>query len=238
MKKLSTVAVLISSLFATVATAEQITDKTFIDESSYAVGVLMGKQIEEIVSSQKEEINYDTARILEGVQDTLNGKLSLSDEQVGERLQNLSLKLSEIQKAKAEKAGAEAKAKGDAYRAAYAKEKGVKTTQSGILYKIEKQGEGLAPKPEDAVKVHYTGKLIDGTVFESSKERSDQPIAFRLNQLIPGWVEGIQLIKKGGKIQLVLPPELAYGDQGQGEVPANSTLIFDIELFDVIPAEK
>lgn len=237
MKKLSTVAVLISSLFATVATAEQITDKTFIDESSYAVGVLMGKQIEEIVSSQKEEISYDTARILAGVQDTLNGKLSLSDEQVGERLQNLSLKLSELQKAKAEKAAAEAKAKGDAYRAAYAKEKGVKTTPSGILYKIEKQGEGLAPKPEDTVKVHYTGKLIDGTVFDSSNERG-QPIEFKLNQLIPGWVEGIQLIKKGGKIQLVLPPELAYGDQGAGEIPANSTLIFDIELLDVTPAEK
>lgn len=237
MKKLSSVAVLISSLLASVAMAEQITDKTFIDESSYAVGVLMGKQIEDIVNSQKDDINYDTARILAGVQDTINGKLTLSDEQIADRLQALSVKLAEIQKAKADKIAAEAKAKGDAYRADYAKQKGVKSTESGILYKIEKQGEGQTAKPEDTVKVHYVGKLVDGTEFDSSYERG-QPLEFKLNQLIPGWVEGIQLIQKGGKIQLVLPPELAYGNQATGKIPANSTLIFDIELLDIIPAEK
>ncbi|MDG6895203.1 FKBP-type peptidyl-prolyl cis-trans isomerase [Volucribacter amazonae] len=237
MKKLSSVALLVTTLFSANLMAQQITDKTFIDDSSYALGVAMGKQLEDMVDSQKDVIQFDTSRILAGVEDSLQGKVSLSDQEVGERLQALTNRLAEIEQAKLEKAAIEAKQQGDEYRANYAKQKDVKQTASGLLYKIEKQGEGISAKPEDTVKVHYVGKLIDGTEFDSSVKRG-QPVEFKLDQLIPGWVEGIQLIKKGGKIELVLPPELAYGDQATGNIPANSTLIFDIELLDVIPAKK
>ena len=89
-------------------------------------------------------------------------------------------------------------------------------------------------KPTDLVKVHYTGKLPDGTVFDSSVERG-QPAEFKLDQVVPGWTEGLQLVKKGGKIELVLPPQLAYGEQGTGPIPPNSTLHFDVEVLDVTP---
>ena len=237
MKKLSTAALLVSMTFSSVVLANAITDKKFIDESSYALGVAMGKQVEEMVSSQKEIIQFDTARILAGVEDTVKGNLKLSDEEVGKQLQTLTEKLAEIEKEKAEEVAKEAKAKGEAYRAEFAKKDGVKKTESGILYRIEQAGTGDTPKPEDTVKVHYTGKLVDGTEFDSSHKHG-QPIEFKLNQLIPGWVEGIQLIKKGGKIELVLPPELAYGEQAAGQIPPNSTLHFDIELLDVTPAKK
>lgn len=237
MKKLSSVALLVTSLFSAHVMAEQITDKTFIDDTSYALGVAMGKQLEDMVASQKEVIQFNTSRILAGVDDSLQGKVTLSDQEIGERLQALSTKLAEIEKAELEKAGEEAKKQGDEFRANYAKQAGVKQTSSGLLYKIEKEGEGVSPKPEDTVEVHYVGKLVDGTEFDSSVKRG-QPVEFKLDQLIPGWIEGLQLIKKGGKIELVLPPELGYGDQAGWQLPPNSTLIFDIELLDVKPAEK
>nr|WP_243389241.1 FKBP-type peptidyl-prolyl cis-trans isomerase [Conservatibacter flavescens] len=223
--------------FSGIALANTISDKKFIDESSYAVGVVMGKQVEEMVSSQKDIIQFDTARILAGVEDTVKGNLKLSDEDISKQLQALTEKLAELEKVKAEEAAKEAKAKGDEYRTAFEKQDGVKKTASGILYRIVEAGNGESPKPEDTVKVHYVGKLVDGTEFDSSHKHG-QPIEFKLNQLIPGWIEGIQLIKKGGKIELVLPPELAYGDQAAGQIPPNSTLHFDIELLDIVPEKK
>ena len=103
------------------------------------------------------------------------------------------------------------------------------------MYKIENAGKGDAIKATDTVKVHYTGKLPNGKVFDSSVERG-QPVEFQLNQVIKGWTEGLQLVKKGGKIQLVIAPELGYGEQGAGaSIPPNSTLIFDVEVLDVNP---
>lgn len=111
---------------------------------------------------------------------------------------------------------------------------GVTTLPSGLAYEIEKQGEGPAPKPEDTVKVHYTGTLVNGTVFDSSVQRGE-PVEFQLNQVIPGWTEGLQKISKGGKIKLYIPPQLAYGDEGRPGIPPASTLIFEVELLDINP---
>ena len=103
------------------------------------------------------------------------------------------------------------------------------------MYKIINEGKGAAIKPTAVVTVHYTGKLADGKVFDSSVERGS-PAEFKLNQVVKGWTEGLQLVKKGGKIELVLPPELAYGEQGAGAViPPNSTLFFEVEVLDVNP---
>ena len=117
----------------------------------------------------------------------------------------------------------------------FAKKDGVKSTKDGLLYKITEAGKGDAIKATDTVKVHYTGKLPDGKVFDSSVERG-QPVEFKLNQVIKGWTEGLQLVKKGGKIELVIPPELAYGKQGAGDaIPPDSTLYFEVEVLDVNP---
>lgn len=113
--------------------------------------------------------------------------------------------------------------------------KAVVELPSGLRYEIIKPGTGPAPKPTETVKVHYTGTLIDGTVFDSSVQRGE-PAEFPLDQVIPGWTEGIQKMTKGGKIKLYVPPQLAYGDDGRPSIPPGSTLIFDVELLDIKPA--
>lgn len=112
---------------------------------------------------------------------------------------------------------------------------GVTALPSGLVYEIVQQGAGDFPKAADTVKVHYTGTLIDGSVFDSSLQRNE-PSEFALDQVIPGWTEGLQKINKGGKIKLYVPPHLAYGDDARPGIPPASTLIFDVELLDVKPA--
>lgn len=115
-----------------------------------------------------------------------------------------------------------------------AKKEGVKTTDSGLQYKVIKKGTGKAPKATDKVKVHYEGRLLDGTVFDSSKKRG-QPAEFPLNAVISGWTEGLQLMKEGGEYQFYIPANLAYGETGNQGIDPNSTLIFDVELIKVNP---
>ena len=130
-------------------------------------------------------------------------------------------------------AKADAGAAGEAFLAENAKKDGVKTTASGLQYKVIKSGVGDSPKATDTVKVHYQGTLIDGTIFDSSIQRG-QPISFPVNAVIPGWTEALQLMKVGDKWQLVIPARLAYGDQSPGGViPANSVLIFEVELLGI-----
>ena len=127
----------------------------------------------------------------------------------------------------------QAQTSSDTFLAENSKKAGVKTTASGLQYLVTKEGTGKQPAATSIVKVHYTGKLVDGTVFDSSVERGE-PIEFPLNQVIPGWTEGLQLIKEGGKATLYIPSKLGYGEQGvPGTIPPHSTLIFDVELIEV-----
>lgn len=123
--------------------------------------------------------------------------------------------------------------KGEQYLAENAKKEGVKVTPSGLQYKVLTEGTGKSPKATDTVLVHYRGTLIDGTEFDSSYKRN-QPISFPLNQVIPGWTEGVQLMKEGAKYQFTIPSKLAYGSRGAGGVIGpDETLIFDVELLKV-----
>jgi len=129
---------------------------------------------------------------------------------------------------------ADPKAAGEAFLAANAKQPGVLTTASGLQYKVLKSGTGASPKATDTVKVDYEGRLIDGTIFDSSIQRG-QPATFPVNGVIPGWVEALQLMKVGDKWQLFVPAGLAYGAQSPGPtIPPNSTLIFQVELLDIV----
>ena len=113
-----------------------------------------------------------------------------------------------------------------------AQQEGVKVTESGLQYLVLKEGNGVKPGPNDAVTVHYTGRLIDGTVFDSSVERGE-PATFAVGQVIPGWVEGLQLMSEGAAWRLFIPSNLAYGPHGTGPIQPNSTLIFDVQLLKV-----
>jgi len=131
----------------------------------------------------------------------------------------------------------EAQAVADAYMAKNATAEGVKTLPSGLQYKIVHSGPatGMHPAPADEVKVHYEGKLLTGEVFDSSYERG-APASMPLNALIPGWIEALQLMRPGDEWVLYVPPKLGYGDEDKGRIPANSVMIFRIELIDVLPA--
>ena len=128
------------------------------------------------------------------------------------------------------------KEKGSKFITGYlAKHKNAIKTKSGLVYEMITEGKGKSPTATDTVEVHYQGALIDGTVFDSSIERK-QKISFPLNRVIPGWTEGLQKVKEGGKIKLIIPSDLAYGDAGSPpKIPGGATLVFEVELFKVNP---
>lgn len=161
---------------------------------------------------EKLGIKLDKNQLIAGVQDAFADKSKLSDQ----KSSRLCKRLKRVKGAAQTKMEADAKdneAKGKAYRDKFAKEKGVKTSSTGLIYKVEKEGTGDAPKDSDTVVVNYKGTLIDGKEFDNSYTRGE-PLSFRLDGVIPGWTEGLKNIKKGGKIKLVIPPDLAYGKTG------------------------
>ena len=142
----------------------------------------------------------------------------------------------EVQKEMQQKQIAQSKessTQSNSFLAENAKKPGVKTTASGLQYKVNKEGTGKQPNADSVVSVHYKGQLLDGKVFDSSYDRG-QPVEFPLNKVIPGWTEGLQLMKEGGKTTFYIPANLAYGAEGvPNTIPPNSTLIFDVELLQV-----
>lgn len=186
---------------------------------------------------EKLGIKLDKDQLIAGVQDAFADKSKLSDQEIEQTLQAFEARVKSSAQAKMEKDAADNEAKGKEYREKFAKEKGVKTSSTGLVYQVVEAGKGEAPKDSDTVVVNYKGTLIDGKEFDNSYTRGE-PLSFRLDGVIPGWTEGLKNIKKGGKIKLVIPPELAYGKAGVPGIPPNSTLVFDVELLDVKPAPK
>lgn len=214
-------------------------------------GSLFAKEINNI-SSEAEKIGYsfgylmgrsnaDTLKDLDldafsqGLKTAAAGqKSSLSDEEMTQVLTQYK-RQSDAKELIVLKQKAEENAKaGKAFLQENAKKPGVKTTKSGLQYLVLKEGKGKSPSANSNVRVHYEGRLIDGTVFDSSIARQ-QPVDFRTTQVITGWIEGLQLMKVGAKYRFFIPADLAYGQIGSGDIiEPNSTLIFDIELLEII----
>ncbi|OOF86765.1 FKBP-type peptidyl-prolyl cis-trans isomerase [Rodentibacter ratti] len=236
-QKFSLAALVVSAVVSGVVFADEKTDAKFNDDVSYALTAYSMTQAK--LLAEQGEIKLNEAQVNKAVDDVLKGKFT--EEKIGELTQTLEQfqqKVVAREQAKMKEIAQKAQDEGDKYRAEFAKKEGVKTTKSGLLYRLVETGKGEVIKPTDTVKVHYTGKLPNGEVFDSSVERG-QPAEFRLDQVVKGWTEGLQLVKKGGKIELVLPPELAYGKQGAGAaIPPNSTLYFEVEVLDVNPKDK
>ena len=230
-----------STAAAPAATAPVTTNAQFKNEdeqAAYALGASLGRYMDNSLKEQEKlGIKLDKDQLIAGVQDAFANKSKLSDADIEKTLQSFEAKVKASAQQKME---ADAKAndeKGDKFRADFAKEKGVKKTESGLLYQVEKPGTGATPKDSDTVVVNYKGTLVDGTEFDNSYTRGE-PLSFRLDGVIPGWTEGLKHVKKGGKIKLVIPPALAYGKTGVPGIPANSTLVFEVELLDIKPAPK
>jgi len=201
--------------------------KDLKDKASYSIGLNIGRNFKK----QNVELNPDA--LSAGVKDALSGKKPALDEnQERDAMMNFQKEMMDKQKVMGEKNAADGKKFLDDNK----KKEGVKTTASGLQYKVVKEGTGAAPKAADTVTVDYKGTLIDGTEFDSSYKRG-QPATFPLNGVIKGWTEGLQLMKPGGKYQFFIPAELAYGSRAMGaDIAPNSTLIFEVELKSVQPA--
>lgn len=200
-----------------------------LKKESYAIGANVGRSIAE------PGIEVDLDAFLAGFKAAYGKQeLAMTPEEIGTAMQALQQKAMSAATAKAEEQGAAAKAAGEAYLAENAKKEGVKTTESGLQYKVVTEGTGEIPKAEDTVKVHYTGTFVNGEKFDSSVDRGE-PAMFGVGQVIPGWTEALQMMKVGSKWQLAIPSDLAYGPEGRGpSMPPNSVLLFDVELIEIV----
>ena len=228
--KVRLIAVLAVGLFFSAVNlyaADAVTLKTPREKLSYIIGAQVGNDL------KNQSIDVDPAIVSKGLQDSILGnKLLISDQEAKDFIaayqKERAVKVAEEKK----KLGDKNKQEGAAFLAENKKKEGVKTLPSGLQYKVIKEGTGKIPKATDTVVTQYKGTLINGTEFDSSYRRNE-PATFPVNGVIRGWTEALQLMKEGSKWQLVVPPELAYGDQGAGPIGPNATLIFEVELVSV-----
>ncbi|MCL1037143.1 FKBP-type peptidyl-prolyl cis-trans isomerase [Shewanella corallii] len=207
-------------------------------KESYSIGASFGAYMQsQIAEQEKLGMPVDRALIIEGFTDGLDNKMQLSEEDMQTVLQGLDKKLNDKRVAQAQELATKTLEEGKKFLEENAKKEGVTTTDSGLQYEVITAGTGDKPAATDTVEVNYRGTLIDGTEFDSSYKRGES-IKFPLNRVIPGWTEGVQLMPVGSKYKFVIPSELAYGERDTGTIPANSTLVFEVELLGIDqPAE-
>lgn len=192
----------------------------------YTVGHTMGTKMKDLGLSEDEVTAYTM-----GFKDSVKG----TKPQV--KVEEYRMKIQKLFTERMSKKADSQKKSGKDFLEKFKKEPGVQVTKSGLAYKIIEEGKGKNPVATDKVKVHYHGTLTNGEVFDSSKDRG-QPVTFPLNRVIKGWTEGVQKVKEGGKIRLVIPSELAYGDNGAPpKIPGGATLVFDIELLEIVKGD-
>lgn len=199
------------------------------EQLGYSYGYLMGRGNTETLK------DIDIPSFIQGIQEATQGKkASLTDEQMAIVLSQYKKNLEAKQMVAFQKEAEMNTKAGESFLAENAKKNGVITTKSGLQYQILKEGTGKKPNATAKVKVNYEGRLLDGTVFDSSIARN-HPAEFELNQVIEGWTEGLQLMQEGGKTRFFIPAKLAYGEVGAADaIGPNSTLIFDIELIQIL----
>lgn len=203
------------------------------------------------LDTEKKQVSYmigmDMAKSMKPIKDTLDievmaeamntafadGTPKLTEEQSLQVQQAFTAKLQAKQAAEQEAKAVKGKTEGAAFLAANKDKPGVKTTESGLQYQVVRAGNGAQPAATDTVRVHYKGTLLDGTVFDSSYDRG-QPAEFGLNQVIPGWSEGVALMPVGSKYTFWIPSGLGYGDAGMGPIPPNAMLTFEVELMEIV----
>lgn len=200
---------------------------------SYGIGLRMGERM------AADAMTIDVAAYAAGLEDAMTGvEPKLTEEEINAEMtafQERRQAEAEAERTAVAQSNLEA---GRAYMEDLSAKGEVQTTESGLQYIVLETGEGVSPVAADSVEVHYEGRLIDGTVFDSSFERG-QTVTFGLTQVIPGWTEGLQLMKPGAKFKFIIPPELGYGEGGAGQmIGPNATLLFDVELIAVVPSEE
>lgn len=202
--------------------------ETDLQKASYAIGQQIGGNL------RAQNIEFDQETLALSIKEAAEGKEARMKP---EEMQAALMKLQEnMVKKQQEEADKNLKA-GKEFLEKNKTAEGIKTTESGLQYSVVQEGTGATPTLNDTVKAHYKGTLIDGTQFDSSYDRG-QPAEFPVSGVIRGWTEALQMMKVGGKLKLYIPPELAYGPSARPGIPANSVLVFDVELVDVIKAKK
>jgi FKBP-type peptidyl-prolyl cis-trans isomerase FklB len=198
------------------------------DKASYVIGLNLGKSL------KTNDIQANTDLILKGLRDGLSGgQALLTEEEMQATMQSFQQQVMAQQEAKKKVQGDKNKTEGEAFLAKNKARPGVKTTASGLQYEVLTEGTGPTPKATDTVTVNYKGTLMDGTTFDSSYDRHE-PATFVLNQVIPGWTEGVQLMKVGSKYKFYIPAALGYAERGAGNVIGpNAPLVFEVELVSI-----
>jgi len=229
MKKTS-LAFLLLSMTVTSFAAPVTSKSPQKDQLGYSYGYVMGRTNADTL----KDLNLET--FIQGLKEGSTGKASsLSDEDMAKALSQYKKQVESKQLIEFQKLAQDNQKQGQAFLTENAKKSDIITTKSGLQYQVLQAGTGKSPKANSKVKVNYEGRLLDGTVFDSSIARN-HPVEFQLSQVIQGWTEGVQTMKEGGKTRFFIPANLAYGDVGSGDaIGPNSVLIFDIELLQVLP---
>lgn len=220
--------VLVSAAVVVVGTGCEKKLKSDKDKASYAIGQQIGSNL------KAQSIDIDPEVLAMSIKDVASGKESrMTQEEQQQAMMKLQEDLMKSQQAEAEKSKAEGQTFLDKIKTA----EGVKVTASGLQYQVITEGKGKSPGLDDTVKAHYTGTLINGQKFDSSYDRG-QPAEFPVSGVIRGWTEALQMMKPGGKMKLWIPADLGYGPSARPGIPANSVLVFDVELVEVMPRKK
>lgn len=233
MMKQACIFVVAISLASAASAQERAPLKEEKDKVSYSIGLDIGNTF------KKQNMDLDLDILISGMRDAIGGaKPLMTEEEVKQTMTAFSKTMVEKQAAQRKEAANKNLAAGEKFLAENKTKEGVKTTSSGLQYKVLKEGTGTAPLATDTVVTHYKGTLINGTEFDSSYSR-DEPATFPVSGVIKGWTEALQLMKPGSKYQLFVPANLAYGERGAGQdIGPNETLIFEVELQSVKPAPE
>jgi len=234
MKK-TLLALAMTGVVAGCSTPPETPDNPALDSTDQKVSYGMGLVLGERMSNDLPDLQME--QFLQGIQHGHAGDEAtqrMSREEIQQALMTYQQEMQQKQAEQAEELAQKNAEAGEAFLAENANRDEVKTTESGLQYEVLEAGNGEKPAATDQVKVHYTGELLSGEVFDSSRERGE-PVAFGLNQVIPGWTEGLQLMSEGARYKLYIPADLAYGPGGNRSIGPNETLVFDVELLAVNP---